>query len=404
MRVGKFKQLSTNLEINVVGAKLKINKVDSETKQNIPIKGIKFKIKNLDTGEYLKYKNKDIYETDENGVIITPFTLDYGNYELEEIDQVINGYLWNKETYKFKIDENTTYINDKEQGLIFEINFENKKVKGCVEIIKKGENDLKYLENKYNLDIFEVKTILKSELNVDNNYLIIHDSENVSKEVVKKIEDDCNRIIEGTPLQYVTGHQEFYGLDFLVNENVLIPQPDTEILVENALNYCKDKNDLKVLDLCTGSGAIAISLKSELKDKAVVYASDISKNALEVAKKNAARILKDEKINFIESNMFESINEKFDVIVSNPPYIKTNVIEELDKDVQNEPFIALDGGEDGLDFYRIICENCRKFLNKQGILMMEIGYDQGKEVQALLENSKVIKDLAGIDRVIFAHI
>lgn len=259
---------------------------------------------------------------------------------------------------------------------------------------------IKYLENKYNLDIFEVKTILKSELNVDNNYLIIHDSENVSKEVVKKIEDDCNRIIEGTPLQYVTGHQEFYGLDFLVNENVLIPQPDTEILVENALNYCKDKNDLKVLDLCTGSGAIAISLKSELKDKAVVYASDISKNALEVAKKNAARILKDEKINFIESNMFESINEKFDVIVSNPPYIKTNVIEELDKDVQNEPFIALDGGEDGLDFYRIICENCRKFLNKQGILMMEIGYDQGKEVQALFENSKVIKDLAGNDRVV----
>lgn len=168
MRVGKFKQLSTNLEINVVGAKLKINKVDSETKQNIPIKGIKFKIKNLDTGEYLKYKNKDIYETDENGVIITPFTLDYGNYELEEIDQVINGYLWNKETYKFKIDENTTYINDKEQGLIFEINFENKRVKGCVEIIKKGELILIKTDN----DSGKVIPNTKIELYSENDLLI----------------------------------------------------------------------------------------------------------------------------------------------------------------------------------------------------------------------------------------
>ena len=261
MRVGKFKQLSINLEINVVGAKLKINKVDSETKQNIPIKGIKFKIKNLDTGEYLKYKNKDIYETDENGVIITPFTLDYGNYELEEIDQVINGYLWNKETYKFKIDENTTYINDKEQGLIFEINFENKKVKGCVEIIKKGENDLKYLENiKFGLyaneDFYgdDNKIIYKKGDLIDYKFTdkegkIIFDNLELGKYYVKELQTLKEYVLDKKKYSFELKYKDQYT--DVVHYNL------------NLVNYLK-KGELILIKTDNDSGKVIPNTKIEL--------------------------------------------------------------------------------------------------------------------------------------------
>ena len=193
------------------------------------------------------------------------------------------------------------------------------------------------------------------------------------------------------------------NLNFYVDENVLIPQPDTETLVLQAIKRIKqyENNNIKVLDLCTGSGAIAISLAKEFENKNVqVYASDISDKALEVAKKNSKK--NDVHINFINSNMFENIDEKFDIIVSNPPYIETETIKKLSKDVQQEPHIALDGGFDGLEFYKIIASEYEKYLNDNGTLLLEIGYNQKQSVTELFINRNVecIKDLAQNDRVI----
>lgn len=237
------------------------------------------------------------------------------------------------------------------------------------------------------------------------------------------------------PLQYITNEQEFMKLKFYVDENVLIPQPDTEILVEQIINDYKEK-EVKILDLCTGSGAIAISLAKYIK-KSIVTATDISNKALQIAKLNAEKNLCHTRIKFMLSDMFaniengknydnkinntiendENLNKKinnnkdkilFDVIASNPPYIKTDVIKKLDITVQNEPILALDGGKDGLKFYKIIAENAYKFLNENGRLYLEIGYDQKQEVIGLLEKTNkyeniiCIQDLAGNDRVIIA--
>ena len=158
---------------------------------------------------------------------------------------------------------------------------------------------------------------------------------------------------------------------------MLIPQPDTEILVEEVIKISEDIDKLKILDLCTGSGAIAVSLKKYIENSRVV-ATDISERALEIAAKNA----KDNnvEIEFIKSNLFRDVNTKFNIIVSNPPYIKTSVIETLEKEVQKEPIIALNGGIDGLDFYRSIINEADKYLNINGFLCLEIGYDQKNEV------------------------
>lgn len=190
-------------------------------------------------------------------------------------------------------------------------------------------------------------------------------------------------------------------LNFYVDENVLIPRADTEVLVEEAINLCKDRK--KVLELCTGSGAIAVSMEKYVKDIEIT-ATDISKEALDIAKKNEQNLIEKPTIKFIQSNMFEKINEKYDIIISNPPYIKTEVINEYN--LEYEPKIALDGGKDGLDFYRIIIEEGYKYLNEEGIIALEIGYDQRKEVIEIAEktnkyeNIYCIKDLFGNDRVI----
>ena len=198
------------------------------------------------------------------------------------------------------------------------------------------------------------------------------------------------------------------GLHFYVDENVLIPQPDSENLVEEVIKISEilkmGKEQLKVLDMCTGSGAIAVSL-SKYIDKALIYASDISINALDVAKKNAKSNSLD--ITFIHSDLFNDIeiSNQFDIIVSNPPYIETEVIKSLSKEVQEEPIIALDGGKDGLDFYREIIKCAKEYLIKDGYLVLEIGYDQKDSVIKLLQDNdyKNIyskKDLSGNDRVV----
>lgn len=253
------------------------------------------------------------------------------------------------------------------------------------------------------------KELLSYVLKKDKVYLTINSDTALTDTEYAEFTKYIEQIIDGKPLQYITQKQEFMGIDFFVNEDVLIPQPDTEILVETVLDICKkyDKQSLRILDLCTGSGAIAISLSKILNTQ--VFASDVSIKALKVAEKN--NVLNNSKVEFIESNLFEQINgEKFDIIVSNPPYIKNEEIKSLSKQVQNEPYIALAGGEDGLDFYRKIIDEAYKYINKNGYLCLEIGYDQKEDLIKLIKQNEnyeyenCIKDLSNNDRCIIAKI
>lgn len=253
--------------------------------------------------------------------------------------------------------------------------------------------------------IQQAKIVLASVLQKSKEYILINENEILSNEIYKDFIKKIKSVAEGVPLQYITHIQEFMGMDFYVDENVLIPQPDTEILVEDVLSIIGEQENLSLLDMCTGSGAIAVSIAKNTNN-CKIYAVDISITALEVAKKNAIKNGVDKKIEFINSNMFEKldINKKFDIIVSNPPYIETDTIKQLDIQVQNEPKIALDGGIDGLDFYKNILANSRKYLKENGTIAMEIGYNQRKAVTDLFktqyENVYCKKDLSGKDRVI----
>lgn len=222
----------------------------------------------------------------------------------------------------------------------------------------------------------------------------------VTPKYVEQINQIVKQRISGKPLWYCIGDTDFYGYKIKVDERVLIPRPETELLVETALKSIE--KDSKVLDLCTGSGAIAISVKKE--SDATVYASDISKDALALAKENAS--INDAQIDFIESDLLNDVDEQFDVIISNPPYIKSQDILSLQKEVKDfEPIIALDGGADGLDFYKRIAKDCVKNLKPNGILLLEIGFDQTEQVKNLLTNFnsvEIIKDYENNDRIIKA--
>ena len=250
------------------------------------------------------------------------------------------------------------------------------------------------------------KILLSYLLKVDRAYLLIHDNLEVNIEIEKEYLQMIDRLANDEPLQYITNNQEFMKLDFYVDENVLIPRADTEILVEEVLKL-NNKNS-KILDLCTGSGAIGISI-AVYNESAQIYLSDVSDKALKVAEKNIIKQQVEDRVQLIHSNMFENINEKeFDIIVSNPPYIETETINKLDKNVLNEPHLALDGGEDGVDFYRIIIKQAKNYLKKGGYLALEIGYNQRKSVCDLLKQEEVYeeicckKDLGGNDRVVIA--
>lgn len=278
------------------------------------------------------------------------------------------------------------------------------------EVIEEGKNALS--KNNIEDNVIITRELLAFVLGVEKQYLVIHLEDELNARDYIKFKENINEIIEGKPLQYITKNQEFMGLNFFINENVLIPQPDTEIIVEETLKKCKDliqKNGkIRILDLCTGSGAIAVSLSNFLGDKAEVYASDISTKALEVAKhnneKNSTNVI------FTESDLFENIQEqKFNIIVSNPPYIRSDVINNLSKQVQNEPHLALDGGEDGLEFYKKIIEQACNYI-ENGYLILEIGYDQKEDVENLLKDNKnyseikTIQDLSGNDRCVVAKV
>lgn len=272
---------------------------------------------------------------------------------------------------------------------------------------------------KHNIDnpSTKINLLLQYVLEMSKIDLLVNSKNEVTD--LKKIEflGFVQDIIDGKPIQYITNNQEFMGLDFYVDKNVLIPQPDTEILVENVIekikkmiNMLESKQKIYVLDLCTGSGAIAVAIenyleKNNIVKKVKIYASDISKEALKVARKND--ILNNEEINitFVLSNLFDNIERKFDIIVSNPPYIEEDIITKLSKEVQNEPHIALNGGKDGLDFYRKIAQEARKYLQEDGYIFLEIGYNQREYVNKIFSefeeyrNIECIKDLAGNDRV-----
>ncbi len=256
-------------------------------------------------------------------------------------------------------------------------------------------------------DILEAETdsryLLEFVKKWNRSQFFLHREEAASEETKKEYQRLLQMRKQHIPLQYITGEQEFMGLSFRVNEHVLIPRQDTEILVETALPYVRDK---KVLDLCTGSGCIAVSLMHYGKPKEC-HASDLSAEALAVAKKNAER--NQAVIHFVESDLFDGITQRYHVIVSNPPYIPPDVIEGLMAEVrQYEPRLALDGGRDGLMFYRRITENAISFLEPGGYLFYEIGHDQAETVAGILQQagfSDIVcrKDYAGHDRVVFGQ-
>lgn len=272
------------------------------------------------------------------------------------------------------------------------------------ELLEQGRRKLELKEDANLI----AKIILSYFLKKDKSYLMIHKEEEVDSNIQKHYEEAIKKIANGYPMQYITHKQEFMKLDFYVDENVLIPRPDTEILVEEILNRVGKEESIAILDMCTGSGAIGISLAKYLPN-AKVSMVDVSRKALEVATRNAKEIGVEKQVKLIHSNMFqEMIDRTFDVIVSNPPYIETETMLGLEQEVQQEPKMALDGGEDGLDFYRILAKTSTSFLKQDGMLALEIGYNQKESVIKLLEKNGNYKgivcrqDLAGNDRVILA--
>ena len=276
------------------------------------------------------------------------------------------------------------------------------------ETMKKGMIELK--TNGIEEPNLKSRLLMQYILNKPRQYLLIHDNETLTLRQEVNYFKGIKKLIEGIPIQHITHMQEFMRMNFFVNEDVLIPRPDTESLVEEVISIAKRINAKKIMDLCTGSGAIAVSLAKYIENSEIT-AVDISKKALNIAKKNAINNNVQNQITFVESDLFEKIKkEKYDIIVSNPPYIRKDIIKTLDKEVQREPRIALDGGYDGLDFYRKIINKSDEYLKFKGYLCLEIGYDQKIDVIELIENEEKYidtyckKDLYENDRVIITRL
>jgi len=252
----------------------------------------------------------------------------------------------------------------------------------------------------------DAEIILAYILDLRKEQLITHDNYVLSPKQLEDFEAAVEKRLNFMPVQYIIKKAEFMGLDFYVDSHVLIPRADTEMLVEAAMDYMKASEAQTLLDICTGSGAIAISLAKYCPGLVKITASDISAKALAVAHVNAVDNGVAEKIEFEESNLLENITGLFDIIVSNPPYIREADIKELSANVAAyEPFIALSGGEDGLFFYRKLAEECGFYLNQNGRIFLEIGYDQAESVTEIFFDQgfcriSLIKDLAGLDRTL----
>lgn len=275
------------------------------------------------------------------------------------------------------------------------------------ELIKIGMDRIK--GRLYSNPVLEATLLLSKLMKVDKVYIYTYGKEQVPEEIVEEYIKAIEKRSKGYPIQYIIKEKEFMGLDFYIEEGVLIPRPDTEVIVEYILAYI-DKNhpneNIKVLDIGIGSGAIGLSVAYYRKNT-YVYGVDISPKALKVAEINRDRF-KLVNVKLLESDLFEKIDkdEKFHIIASNPPYIPTETIDRLQEEVKNyEPRIALDGGREGMDFYRRIVPESKEYLNEKGLLILEIGYDQGKQVRDLMlkegfKDVKILKDLQGLDRAV----
>ncbi len=274
--------------------------------------------------------------------------------------------------------------------------------------IKQAINKGMILLKTNNIESSNIKArlLMQFVLKRDRQYLIVYDNKELTQIQENKYFESIKKHINGKPIQYITNMQEFMKMNFFVDENVLIPRHDTEILVEEVIEIAKRINAIKILDLCTGSGIIGISLAKYLPESEITCV-DISEGALKVAKKNAKINNVENQITFIKSDLFNKVKkEKYDIIVSNPPYIRKDVINKLDKHVKNEPMLALDGGYDGLDFYRKIVSKSYEYMKSGAYLCLEIGYDQNEDVVDLINNQdKYIntygkKDLYDNDRIV----
>ena len=247
----------------------------------------------------------------------------------------------------------------------------------------------------------DARLLLEEVCGTDHNTLLCHGDREVSEAEEEQYRKALEQRAVHVPLQHLLGYQDFMGLRFQVNEYVLIPRQDTEILVEEAMRYLHD--GMRILDLCTGSGCILLSLLHYSND-CEGTGVDISKEALQVAAQNAE--LLGIRADFLKSDLYEKVTGKFDLLVSNPPYIERKVIPTLMEEVREyDPYIALDGGEDGLDFYRRIIGGAQDYLKRGGQILMEIGSGQAKAVSELLYEAgfkeiDVCKDFAGLDRVV----
>lgn len=272
------------------------------------------------------------------------------------------------------------------------------------EALIEGRDFLKNLE--YTDPIYETRKILGEILERDLSYLVSHDNEELSASVERKYFDILKKRQEGLPLQYILGREDFYGRTFTVLEGVLIPRQDTEISVEVILKILKNNNIKNLLEIGCGSGIVSITLDLETKGQVDITAVDISPQAIKNTNVNKNNLKSNIKI--LESDLFEEINEKFDLIYSNPPYIKSNEIENLQVEVRDhEPRLALDGGSDGLYFYRKIIKDAPNFLNSHGYLVFEIGYDEAEDISSIMRENfetKIYKDLNNLDRVVVGRL
>ena len=256
----------------------------------------------------------------------------------------------------------------------------------------------------------DARILFEHVTGVDRGGLLLKKQEEAPKDLSDKFFECVKERCSGRPVQHITGHAPFFGLDFLVNENVLIPRFDTEVLVDTVLENMTATSDLRLLDMCTGSGCIAVSIDRALKDRGLVgkvTGSDVSQAALDIAMQNGER--NGAEVDFVLSDLFENIDGAFDAIVSNPPYIRSAEVLKLEPVVKDyEPGLALDGEEDGLFFYRKITEQSVRFIKDKGLLFYEIGFDQGDDVMRIMSQAgykdiEIVKDLAGLDRVIWGR-
>ena len=270
------------------------------------------------------------------------------------------------------------------------------------EALIEGRDYLKDLE--YTDPIYETRRILSDLLNKDLSYLVSHDEDLLDSKIENKYFEILEKRKKGIPLQYILGEEDFYGRTFKVIEGVLIPRQDTEISVEKTLNIIENNQIDNMLEIGCGTGIVSISV--DIESSVDVTAVDISEKAIENTRINKERL--NSKIKIINSDLFSNINEKFDLIYSNPPYIKSSEIENLQVEVRDyEPRLALDGGEDGLFFYRSIIKSSPESLNNKGFLVFEIGHDEAEDICNLMKDKfevEVYKDLNNLDRVVVGQL